>query len=165
VSAYSLGPLTVGVTNAATPPQSTPVYDSGQTADLLTTYAFTCDGTAVGYQGSAGHFNALWYGPTNTLLRTDPGPQINWGAGVPVTLSGTAPAGASRLLLVLGVSFDQSGPYVTSSCTCTIEGSFDGGNVLVTVTGQLDTLTTCCAEQSALLELILASVRTTYSTT
>jgi hypothetical protein len=102
------------------------MLDSGQLADSLTGYSFTYDGTAVGYQGSAGNVTANWYGPANTVLRVDTGPQINWGTGPPVVLSGTAPAGSTRLILRLNVAFDQTGSFVTTSGTCTLNGSFNG---------------------------------------
>jgi len=178
----SIGPITVGVVNTDPQPQSVPLYDSGQTADTLTTYSFSYTGSVVGYQGPAGHVNAVWRNAADTVLRTDSGPQINWGVGPSVVLSGTAPAGATRLQLVFGASLDPSGIYASSSASCTLNGSFARLNV-PTAEGQADAAAACCAANTALLndvlaaiavlatahdpmlDVILASVRTTYSTT
>jgi len=126
VTVYSIGPFTSHITNASAPPQHIEMFDSAQLADSLTTFSFTYDGSAVGYQGSAGNVTANWYSPANTVLRIDTGPQINWGTGPAVVLSGTAPAGSTRLVLRLNVSFDQSGAFVTTSGLCTLNGSFHG---------------------------------------
>lgn len=126
MTVYSIGPLTSRLTNVGPAPQHVEMFDSAQLGDSLTTFSFSCDGTAVGYQGSAGNVSANWYGPTNVLLGTTTSPQINWGTGPPVVLSGTAPAGSTRLILRFNGSFNVSGPYVTTSATCTLNGSFNG---------------------------------------
>ncbi len=126
MTVYSIGPFTSTLTNVAPAPQHIEMFDTGQLADSLTTFSFTYDGTAVGYQGSAGNVTANWYSPTNVPLGVSTGPQINWGTGPPVVLSGTAPAGSTRLILRFNGSFNSSGPYVTTSATCTLNGSFNG---------------------------------------
>jgi hypothetical protein len=157
-----VGPLTNVITNGSAPPQSQTMLDTGQLGVYAGAFSFTYDGTCVGYQGSAGHVNALWYDAGNGLLRTDTGPQINWGVDVPVALSGTAPAGATRLLLQLAVSFDQAGPYATSSATVTLTGFFGSGDTIFDSNVALAQLEECCAGVSDLLALIYAAVHKTY---
>jgi hypothetical protein len=156
-----VGPLTDVITNGLAPPQVQPMLDTGQLGVYAGAFSFTYDGTCVGYQGSEGAVRAIWLDVSNGLLRVDTGPQINWGADVPVVLSGTAPAGATRLHLEIAVFFAQAGPYATPSAAVTLTGFFGSGATIFDANVALAQVLECCASAGDLLTLIYAAVHKT----